>query len=501
MTAAKNVPRPRRTRATTAKGGTAPVGADGGARLPHFRLLSPALLAALLVVGGCASTHAIAPKETLPTAATVAKRLDLRPTPAASLPSARWWTRYGDAQLTHWIDLGLADSPDLHMAQARLARARAEIASANAASMPTLSIDGNSIAQRYSSTGIFPPPFGGMIHTVNTLGLDSAWDFDFSGHIADQVDAARWQAQAQAARRDLARAQLAAGIAHAYFTLAREQAARRILLQTEEARRHTLRLVKLRLRAGLDTQVQRHLATVPVPVIREEIAEADERIALARHALAVLAGQAPQAADHLDAHLPGGPALNPPAALPFDLLSRRPDIAAAQARARAALRDVDAARAAFYPDVSLSALVGINSMTTQSFFQYASRIWQVGPAIHLPIFEGGALRANLRASSADADAAIDDYNATVLGAAREVADTLTSIGSVRQQREQQDQATKNALAAYDLARVRFRAGLGDRLAVLNAQEAVLRQRRAALDLRSRAAALDVTLALALGGGY
>jgi len=215
----------------------------------------------------------------------------------------------------------------------------------------------------------------------------------------------------------------------------------------------------------------------------------------------VLAGQAPDAADTVQARLPDDAALAPPTALPLDLLARRADIAAAQRRVAASLRGVDAARADFYPNVNINALVGLDSLTTQRLFEYNSRTWQVGPALHLPIFQGGSLRAALRSASAQTDEAIDAYNATVLQAAREVADTSSSIAAVRRQRAQQELATANAQAAADLAVTRYRAGLGNFLTVLTAQGAVLSQRRSEVDLDARAAALDVSLALAMGGGF
>jgi len=340
-----------------------------------------------------------------------------------------------------------------------------------------------------------------MIHTINDFNLSSTLELDLFGRLAARADAARWNADAGAADRDLARVRLAAAIGHAYFELARAQRARQIAVEIETSRSQILDLVRRRVSAGFDTQVERRLAEVTVPEIRVDIERADEQIALARHSLALLAGQAPQAADAVDAQLPDENALSPPSALPLDLLARRADVAAAQRRVMAAMRSVDAARADFYPNVNLSALVGLNSLTTQLLFEGASRTWQIGPAIHLPLFDGGMLRAQLRSASADADAAIDAYDATVLQAASEVADALSSIASVRRQRSQQTLATSNAQAASDLAAIRYQAGLGNYLSVLTAQASVLTQRRVELDLEARAAALDVSLALALGGGF
>jgi NodT family efflux transporter outer membrane factor (OMF) lipoprotein len=458
-----------------------------------------ALAAALLAA--CAADPALAPHEKMPTSEEAAAKLGLRAADGAAALSASWWTAYNDPELTRWVELGLADSPTLRQAGARVERAEALFAAARAAQAPNVAFGADSTAQRVSGTGLYPPPLAGMIHTINDVDLSASIELDLFGRLAARADAARLSAQAGAADRELARVRLAAAIGHAYFELARAQQARRLAVELEAQSAQILDLVLRRVSTGLDTQVERRLAEVPVPQMRVEIEQADEQAALARHALALLAGQGPQAADAVEARLPDAAMLTPPAALPLDLLARRPDIAAAQARVLAALRGVDAARADFYPNVNLSALVGLNSLTTQLLFEGASRTWQVGPAIHLPLFDGGMLRAHLRSASADADEAIDAYQASILQAAGEVADALASVESIKRQRTQQALATESAQAASDLANIRYQAGLGNYLSVLAAQNAVLTQRRSDLDLAARSAALDVSLALALGGGF
>jgi len=471
---------------------------------PVLRLL--VVSSALGLLAGCAADPALGPHEKMPKAEELAGRLHLANDAAGATPreprgDKAWWTAYHDPELAGWIERGLRDSPDLRIAGARLQQAEAFLAATHAGELPSLNFSAQSTAERLSGTGIFPPPLGGLVGTINDVDLAATLELDLFGRLASRTDAARLAAQAGALERDLAGVRLAGAIGHAYFELARAQQARRIAVQIETDRAKTLELVRDRVRAGLDTQVERRLAEVTVPEIRVDIERADEQIALARHALAVLAGQAPDAADTTQARLPDDSALAPPAALPLDLLARRADVAAAQRRVAASLRGVDAARADFYPNVNINALVGIDSLTTQRLFEYKSRTWQVGPAVHLPIFQGGSLRAALRTASAQADEAIDTYNATVLQAAREVADASSSIAAVRRQRAQQELATANAQAAADLAVTRYRAGLGNFLTVLTAQGAVLAQRRSEVDLDARAAALDVSLALAMGGGF
>jgi NodT family efflux transporter outer membrane factor (OMF) lipoprotein len=463
-------------------------------RLP--RLLS---LACLLALAGCAADRAIGPHETLPAAQDQAAQLRLAAPPVAVAPD--WWSAYHDAELERWIRLGLADSPSLREAAARAARAQALFDTARAAQAPTLGAGADVDNQRISDNGFYPPPLAGFVGNVWDAGLSGTIDFDLFGRLAARSEAARLGALAQDVDSAQARIRLAGAIAHAYFELAHAQQTQRILTELQQDREQTLDLVRRRVAAGFDTKVETRLAEVPVPQIRADIERANEQIALARHSLALLAGQGPQAADAVEARLPARTSLELPPALPLDLLARRADVAAARTRVASSLRSVDAARAEFYPNVNLTALIGFDAISLRHLFAIQSRTWQLEPAIHLPIFDDGLLRANLRAASADTDAAIDAYNATVLQAAGEVADALSSIASVRRQLELQQEATQSAVAAFDLSTVRYQAGLGNLLAVLSAQGSVLVQRRAEIDLAARLTALDVSLALSLGGGF
>ena len=462
---------------------------------------------AILILGvllaGCAATSGIEPREILPTEQQTAATLHASADADSQglLPSQSWWQAYKDPELNRWIETGLASNPGMREATARLEQVQALFAITRGNELPSLGASADSTAQRISGTGIFPPPLAGMIHTVNNVDLVASFELDLFGALAAQTEQARQSAQAAAIDAQAVRIRLAAAIGHAYFDLARAQQSLRIAREIESTREKTLNLVQRRVQAGLDTRVERELALETVPEIRVDIARAQEQIELARHSLAVLAGQEPHAADAVEAHLPEDAMLTRPVEISLDLVSRRTDVAAARRRALAAASAIKAARAQFYPNINLSAIVGLNSLTTQRLFEANSRTWQVGPAVHLPIFEGGALRAQLRAADARSDEAVDAYEGTILKAAGEVADALTSIAAIDRQRTQQHLATEHAQSASELATVRYEAGLGNYLTVLASQSAVLAQRRAQLDLDARAAAMDISLALALGGGY
>jgi NodT family efflux transporter outer membrane factor (OMF) lipoprotein len=187
--------------------------------------------------------------------------------------------------------------------------------------------------------------------------------------------------------------------------------------------------------------------------------------------------------------------------LPSDLLGRRADIAAARWRVEAATQDVSSARSQFYPNINLVAFAGFSSIGLDRLWGAGSEQWGFGPALRLPLFDGGRLRANLRGKAADLDAAIESYNAAVIDALRDVADQLASQQALARQQAEQRAAQTFAENAYAIALQRHEAGLVNRLGVLSAQTAVLNQQRQGVDLAARALDNQVALLRALGGGY
>jgi NodT family efflux transporter outer membrane factor (OMF) lipoprotein len=187
--------------------------------------------------------------------------------------------------------------------------------------------------------------------------------------------------------------------------------------------------------------------------------------------------------------------------VPAELLGRRPDLVAQRWRVEAARKEIDSAKAEFYPNVNLLAFIGLQSLGGAGFLSAASRTLGAGPAITLPIFEGGRLRGNLAGKDADYDVAIEQYNQTLADAMRDVVDQLASFRSVDLQRAQQKQALATTREAYDLALLRYREGIGNYLQVLSAEQPWLVQQSLDADLQARELALSISLARALGGGY
>ncbi|MET0544206.1 MAG: efflux transporter outer membrane subunit [Variovorax sp.] len=431
--------------------------------------------------------------------------------PAATAPSvpatsrndvdSQWWHAFGDPQLDALVDQAIQGNPNLQIAQARLVRAQASTAIAEAADKPQLngSIDLN--RTQFSENYIYPSPLGGSIQEMGTAQINGSWELDFFGKNRTAIAAAIGIANATAADADAARVLLAANVARGYMQWARLNGqlvlAQRSLAQREEI----LRLVRDRVSAGLDTRLELSQSETGLPEARQQIELFREQIAIAQNAIDALVAQPGTAAALKPPELSSIRTAVLPSIVPVDLLGRRADIAAARWRVEAATQDVANARTQFYPNVNLVAFAGYQAIGFSSLAKSGSQEWGIGPAIRLPIFEGGKLRANLRGKSADQDAAIESYNATVLDAVREASDQVVSVRSIALQQVEQRAAQAAAETAYDIAVQRYGAGLGNYLNVLTAETTVLLQRRQGVDLAARALDAQVGLARALGGGW
>lgn len=455
-----------------------------------------AVLASALLLLGCATPTAAPP------APAIAQARDLgAQSTAMAWPDARWWARYDDAALDRLVDQALASQPSLQAVQARVRAADAAVRSTDAARRPHGTLGADATDQRFSENFIYPPPLAGSTRWTADLQAGVGWELDLFGRQRAALDAAIGRQRAAQADAQAARVLLAANVTAGYFNLARLVEARAVSTDALQQREQVLDIVRQRIGAGLDTRVDLEQALGLVAQSKAGIEALGETIERTRHALAELVGSGPQALDAL------APALQPiasfpvPASLPADLLGRRADLVAQRWRVEAALHDTEVARAQFYPNVNLSAFVGLSSLGLNRLFDSGSLVYGAGPAIHLPLFDADRLQANLDARRADVDASIDAYNGALLRALREVADELSGLRSIERQQLAQRDATAAANAAHALAVQRYRAGLGNFLVVLAAETNVLTQRLADTDLKARHLASEVALMRALGGGF
>lgn len=453
----------------------------------------------LAVLAGCASHAGIEPAVT---------PIDVRSLGVVSATDARldwpgghWWARFGDTLLDDLVERALRSNPTLAVSQARLEKAQSLAQAAGAARLPQGSASVGSTRQRYSSNDLFPPPIAGSVRSGNAARLDATWELDVFGRNRALLEAAIGQAHAAQADLQAARVLLSTEVTRAYFQLARLVALRALAAETIRQRSQLRELVAQRVRAGLDTAVELRQAEGALADAASQAEALDGQAALARNTLATLTVQPPDALADLSPSLPASVRHADRGRVSADLLGRRADIVAARWRIEAALRDRDAAVTQFYPDVDLAAFVGFSSLGFAHWLQSDSRIWGVGPALRLPVFEAVRLRAHLRGKTADLDTAVASYNATIAAAVHEVVDQLASLRSLERQRVQQNDARAAAESADALAMQRYRAGLSSYLTVLSAEAGVLVQRRETIELDARGLDLELALVRALGGGY
>jgi NodT family efflux transporter outer membrane factor (OMF) lipoprotein len=457
-----------------------------------------------LLLAGCASTGGLAPQSSPKPANDLASARSLAGTTVspAAWPSSDWWKAFGDPNLDRLIDEALAGSPSLRIAEARTRKAVAFADTARAPLFPHVDASLDVTRQRFPEHGLVPPPAAGSTDTQYQLQATLGWELDFWGKNRAAYESALGEAKAAEIDAAAARLALAVNVAQAYVQLQHGYQQRDIAQATLAKREQIYALTRDRNAAGIDSRLEVKQAEAALPAAREQIAQLDEAIALTRNQLAALLGQGPDrglAIERPAAHALGPVAL--PTTIPAELIGRRPDIIALRTRAEAARKDIDVAKAQFYPNVNLIAFIGLQSLGPSGLLTAASRIAGLGPAVTLPIFDAGRLRGNLAGKDADYDIAVEQYNQTLADALRDVVDQLASFRSVDAQRAEQTQALSTAQEAYDLALLRYREGVGNYLQVLSAEQPLLAQQSLDVDLRSRELALSINLVRALGGGY
>lgn len=463
-----------------------------------------AALAATLTLASCASMNGMTTHSSIDAPANLAasKSLgDAQFSPAA-WPHRDWWKRFDDPQLDRLMDEALAGSPTLRIAQARARKALSYAEAQESSLYPRVDSDAQITHQRFPEHGLVPPPFAGAWETQARLQGTLTFDLDLWGKNRAGYASAVGLAKAAEVDAYAARLALSVSIAQAYVELQRAYLQLDVAEKALAEREQIYRLTQERFDAGIDSRLAVKQAEAALPAMRERIAQLQEIIGLMRNQIAALLGQGPDRG--LAIARPAAStsaAAEIPSNLPAALLGRRPDIVAQRWRVEAAGKDIDVAKAQFYPNVSLIAFAGLQSIGLPGFLDAASRTFGVGPALTLPIFDAGRLRGNLSGAQADYDAAVERYNAALVNALRDVVDQLTSFRSLEAQRKEQTRAQTTAQEAFDLALLRFREGVGNYLEVLSAESQLLAQQSLDADLRARRLSLAINLVRALGGGF
>jgi NodT family efflux transporter outer membrane factor (OMF) lipoprotein len=419
--------------------------------------------------------------------------------PADTAPRRPWWQEFGDATLDSLETQVDTANPDIAGASAAYAQARALADQAEAGLFPTLEADASLSRNRQSAHRPLRSKTQPTYYGANTLGLQASYEVDLWGRVHDAVAAGKAGAQAGAATLESVRLILHAELASDYVALRGLDAEAKLLADTVAAYARALELTRDREQGDIASGLDVSRAEDQLDTARAQQSDVGERRAVLEHAIARLVGQ--PASSFL---LP--PDLSPiglpeiPPGVPSELLQRRPDVAAAERHAAAANELIGVAEAAFYPRFTIGLGGGFQD-TGLNLLSLPESFWSVGPAVSLPIFEGGLLFAQLAGAKAQFDLAAADYKGTVLDAIQEVEDNLARLRWLARQAKDEDAAVAAAQKTLQLSMNLYRDGAVSYLEVVTAQTSALDAQRAALDLRTRRLSACVGLIRALGGGW
>lgn len=454
--------------------------------------LAPLVLALLLA--GCATSASIDPAS-LPAAPAAFKENAAAVTSAPVAPQVQglWWKVFADPVLDGLIEKANGNNSSVQVAAGRLAQARAIAGQTDANRFPQLGVGAGATRQKNSTTN-------NVAQTVVSAGANLSYEVDLFGRLSGASNAASLDAASREALLRSTQLLVQADVAQTYLSLRAMDSERTLVRDTLQAYRNTLRLTEVRFREG-------DVAELDVARVRSEAASTesealalDQRRAVLEHALAVLVGEV--ASNFEVAPAAWATALPViPAGVPSTVLTRRPDISAAQSSMQAAQARVGVAKAAWFPTFSLTANGGYAAPDIKDLFKLSTQAWGVGALLSLPIFDGGRREAGVQGANADLGIALANYREQVLVAFRDVEDQLSALRLLADQSEAQSRSVASSSRATLLSDSRYRNGFVSQLELLDAQRSELRNRRQALQVKAAQYMATVGLIRALGGGW
>ena len=421
---------------------------------------------------------------------------------ATSWPQREWWRGFGDDTLNLLVARALERSPDLAAANARIAAARAQLEGAHAQERPQLNANASAAHIRLSDHGLFPPKLLGFNwYSQFDAGLNASYSFDWWGKHRAEIAAALDATRAAEAEHASAALGIASTVAAEYYGWQSDAARHELALQDRDAAQQRVQIAAARATAQIERSDSTRNAELALLSARDHLDELDS--ALQRHqlALAALLACAPAELPALSAMALPQLRTGLPEHASLDLIARRPEIVASRWRVEAAARNLELARSNFLPDLSLRALAGLSSREIGHLLDAGSATPQLSAALHLPLFDGGALRAGYAHQRAQLDSSVALYRGAIVGAALEVNEQLV----VRAQWEQQEQLRAAQLSAAlqlrEAAQQRAAAGLSDRRPALEATHTWLGLSEAQIQSHYGRLCAELALIRALGGGY
>lgn len=454
-----------------------------------------ALLCAALVLAGCATVPDAPAQPEVPAKFREDASRWIASHPAEAQDRGTWWKAFEDPVLDALVERAGAANTTIAQAAARWRQARAIARGVDADRAPQIGV-GASVARQAglnTANGMSPA-------TLAQVTASASYEADLSGRLSRAADAASLDAQAQAALLQSTRLLVQTETAGTYLALRATDAERAILRDTVSAYEGTLRLTQRRRQAGDLAEIDVARVETELAATRSEAIALDRRRAELEHALAVLVGEA-ASRFRLDEGAWTTALPRIPAGVPATVLARRPDVAAAESEILAAQQRVGAARAAWLPNISLTAAGGYASPELGDLFRWSARAWGIGALLSLPVFDGGRRQAGVESAQAQLEGAAAAYRGQVLAAFRDVEDQLAALRLLDEQAQVQARALHFAARATQLSESRYRNGLDSQLELLDARRSELRNRRQALAVKSGQYQATVSLIRALGGGW
>ena len=456
--------------------------------------------ASAAVLGGCS----LAPVYEKPVVAVPVQYKEQGPwaqaAPSDRLPRGAWWDGAHDVELTRLEGQVDAANPDLADALARENEASAYLEQTRSHLYPSIGVDASVTNNRQSNNRPLRGSGQPDEYRADTIGLELDYDLDLWGKVRNEVAASKDLALAASDDMESVRLSLHAKLADAYFALRGDDAQLRLLHDSEHAYSHALAIATNRYKGGIAPAEDMTRASTSLYTVRAQISDVEGQRALSEHAIASLVGVP---ASNFSIAADAAP-LNfdaVPVGVPSTLLERRPDVAAAERRVAAANASIGIARAAFFPDLTLSPIIGFQSTQTANWLSAPNVFWAIGPELTATLFDAGRHEAELSAARARLDESAAQYRSTVLHAFQQVEDNLALLGKLRDEARSQDLAVRNASLTLQFALDQYQAGAVSYLDVFDAQTAALDTARAAIDLRTRYLHASVGLVRALGGGW
>jgi multidrug efflux system outer membrane protein len=466
-------------------------------------LLSLAVPAALL--SGCVN---LAPRYTQPAAPVPAAWASAPAGPAAAVPAARdlgWREFFVDARLRGVVELTLANNRDLRVAALNIERARAQYGVTRAGAFPSIGLGAG--GSRARTPGSVSASGQARIATQYNVNLAmTSYELDLFGRVSNLSDAALESFFATEDARRGTQLSLVAEVATAWLVLATDQQRLQLARDTLTTRQKSYDLIKRSYDLGAQSGLALAQAQTTVDTARADAAAFDSQVEQSRNALNLLAGTTvpaellppPIAAM---AQAPAAQLLAPPAELPSSVLQQRPDVLAAEHALRASNANIGAARAAFYPRITLTGSAGTASNSLSGLFADGSAAWNFAPSISLPIFDGGINRANLGVAQAQQQIQLSSYEKTLQVAFREVADALAARRTLGERLAAQQSLVAATTRAFELSDALFRSGGAAYLDVLDAQRALYTAQQSLISLQLTEQTNRLTLYKVLGGGW